>query len=1292
GASQAVRRRQGEESHSMLRCGELAQRAMTLDPCEEAAGKALGRMLIEEGSTPLAVALFKGALERSQRMHWASAQLGFCHGRSGAHQAAIIAFQHALRGDAENAALWEGIGASYLALAKYGAALKSFTRATHLQPDRLYSQTQAASVLAILGQLLKSAQGYEAALAIDLQHAPALLGYASINLRRAHAHLTVGALGTAADLLQTALAAAYHCSTLNSTVMSAWKLLGDILIAHRGVTPALPQVAAPAETSAASSPPLCGLGLPAAPSIEALPEDCPPALTAAGGEVETRLEEWRKRVGAVRMARRCYSKLLHLRPWDASAHADVAAAHLTEAALRRAHPTLAARIPDLHLHATGQRLARAALGLDPSSAAAWGMLAAAATDPALKESAISRSLQLEPKNALAWSMLGRAYLHAASPALAGQALEQARAAEPTLPEAWTATSELHRREGRLGGALEAASMACSLGGGGEALLRCAVASATLSQGDTAEAYLSARRAAAVEPLNPAGSNALGLVAEAGGRLEEAVEAFRAALQLVEALGKEGVSEGYGRGIGELSAAAAGGRSWELECLSVEHAPGALGVEAMVRANLARALSKVGDAKGAAAQYTHLNRMGALKPAKDPVGDGDASGGRDPGGAAKWRAATVAATLRQDPAATAAVVKAASMQLSEETAASVEAAPDCRSALREAEVGPVLEELCALCLQQGERQAVVAALQSMPPSVFGGMGGGGEEAIGRVWRAVLASAVAEGDRGSMGTAMAALVGREAGPGGVPAAPAPLALDTEANPVPRQARSAAQVQATLALGQQMAQGGHAGVSSTRRCARAVHLYPCLDRTGVPLRTALGQQVLVGPVGGGARAALGCIPPPHTDLLTAPEGAAAAAVRNTAALVVPGAASTVCGSARISERAATVREAARWVHGCPWSGAASAGCARAALRKALHSGAPAADCHAAARMAEGAARLCQVESNDGGGCARGPGSWALGYSLPTEHGAGSGGGVASVVRAQSLVCASEAWLHSRPTDEDAPEVATRAAKLAAVAVRLAPAGSVASRAAQCQVARCRWTAGDLQAAGEQYAEAVGGRGQESKGVPWEHLEHSRLLGTSAVPQGEGEVEAEPVRAAAACFAQDAELACASGNHRSAALLLNQALHSAAAHSRGAAGAGGEGQVEVGLGAAAASTASIGVLQVASGLVLEDARRRLQRAAGRLPATSPGGTIAQVLLAERLAEAGKPPPSAAFPAAAALCISGDTISARLHAAAGRVAEARALHDEGGAQRETGKRWAQKALHIHPACAAYWTQVSAYR
>lgn len=160
--------------------------------------------------------------------------------------------------------------------------------------------------------------------------------------------------------------------------LAAWKLLGDVLSLHHMVNPSPQHPTIP--TTAATATAASDTG-----------------STPSGDDLEGRLGGWRRRVEAMRQARRAYAKALHLDPAQAGAWQDAAYAYHHQAQLLRAHPAVAAHAaaPDPAqaqpqqpqsglglegLVAAGERVARASLRLDGTSAELWAALGAVAAE------------------------------------------------------------------------------------------------------------------------------------------------------------------------------------------------------------------------------------------------------------------------------------------------------------------------------------------------------------------------------------------------------------------------------------------------------------------------------------------------------------------------------------------------------------------------------------------------------------------------------------------------------------------------------------------------------------------------------------------------------------------------------------------------------------------------------------------------------------------------------------------------------------------------------------------------
>lgn len=178
----------------------------------------------------------------------------------------------------------------------------------------------------------------------------------------------------------------------SSNIVTAWKLLGDILVQQHLLQPAAAAAAA-RETSA----------------------DAVAAVAAA-------LDGLVARQGLLARARRAYAHALMLNPAAGEVWGDVAQCYSHEARLllelqphtqqQGASSATATADAVAAARAAAVRTARGGLRLAPASSWLWGVLAGAAAsagDPAAAEYAYSRALALDPKAAMLWVQLGRLY-------------------------------------------------------------------------------------------------------------------------------------------------------------------------------------------------------------------------------------------------------------------------------------------------------------------------------------------------------------------------------------------------------------------------------------------------------------------------------------------------------------------------------------------------------------------------------------------------------------------------------------------------------------------------------------------------------------------------------------------------------------------------------------------------------------------------------------------------------------------------------------------------------------------
>lgn len=325
----------------------------------------------------------------------------------------------------KSAELWEGLAASYQALGRHASALKSYTRTLELDPARPYALMSSGALEYMTGAYDTAAAKYRAALQVVPQHPAALLGLAEVLLSSACRHAAMGAAGAAAvelsqaaevaraattgvkaaavpgaaavgtaDRVHTAAPATsngseqQHSSGMlyTTNLVTAWKLLGDILLQQHMLQPT-------ATAACASGP------------------------AAAEEAVSAALQHLAARRHLLRDARRSYSRALRLNPAAGEVWGDVALCYYHEARLLQQQQQQSSQpsVPNTSIttaRAAAVRTARGGLRLSPTSSWLWGVLAGAAEaagDPAAAEYAYSRALALDPKAAMLWVQLGRLY-------------------------------------------------------------------------------------------------------------------------------------------------------------------------------------------------------------------------------------------------------------------------------------------------------------------------------------------------------------------------------------------------------------------------------------------------------------------------------------------------------------------------------------------------------------------------------------------------------------------------------------------------------------------------------------------------------------------------------------------------------------------------------------------------------------------------------------------------------------------------------------------------------------------
>lgn len=474
------------------------------------AGEGLCDFLCDRGKDEAALKLCEEVLLRLPMTAWANRRKGLLLASKGKNSDAIP-FLHALiRQNPKDATVWEAVGACYERLQRFSAAQKSFRKALELDPCRPFSLVELGKLLLRDQRSLEALECYQKSLSITPECPVSLMGAAKCLKACGSESLSIGAVHAAANDLDRAIMYASRMTSKNSSFISAWKLLGDVLQMR-------------AEVLSYSGNDLKG------PS-------------AGKASIKYRMEM----TSHIRKARRAYGKALHLSPWVASAWQDVAGCLYNDSRIQGLHDAAesfntgeGSASSSLVLRRKSEWIMRGGLRLDPQSAVMWSTLGIVSTEPARKEYALSRSLQLDPSNAVAWVALAKMYIGAREFELAAKCLQQGRTQVPTSGLVWETMAVLAAEQGDSTGAADFAEHAVGLGGGPHSLLMYALALIKQGKGDVGEAFVAIRRAAELLPFDPAALNALGLACEAKGDYQHALNAYNAALHSL--LEKEDVS-------------------------------------------------------------------------------------------------------------------------------------------------------------------------------------------------------------------------------------------------------------------------------------------------------------------------------------------------------------------------------------------------------------------------------------------------------------------------------------------------------------------------------------------------------------------------------------------------------------------------------------------------------------------------------------------------------------------------------------------------------------------------------
>ncbi|XP_068781457.1 superkiller complex protein 3 isoform X3 [Struthio camelus] len=214
------------------------KKAFELDGTEES-GTAAVDLSVELGDMDTALAILNEVTEKASAgtAKWAWLHRGLYYLRTGQPSQAVADLQAALRADPKDANCWESLGEAYLSRGSYTTALKSFTKASELNPELVYSIYKAAAIEQILGKYEDAIATYQQILKKTKEYVPALKGLGECYLMLARSALDRYLDGKAVDYIEQALEFFTRATKCRPDVSTLWKLLGDTCTSVHVVSP-----------------------------------------------------------------------------------------------------------------------------------------------------------------------------------------------------------------------------------------------------------------------------------------------------------------------------------------------------------------------------------------------------------------------------------------------------------------------------------------------------------------------------------------------------------------------------------------------------------------------------------------------------------------------------------------------------------------------------------------------------------------------------------------------------------------------------------------------------------------------------------------------------------------------------------------------------------------------------------------------------------------------------------------------------------------------------------------------
>ncbi|XP_040584994.1 tetratricopeptide repeat protein 37 isoform X3 [Mesocricetus auratus] len=381
------------------------RKAFELDDTDAESGAAAVDLSVELEDTETALAILTAVTQKASAgaAKWAWLRRGLHHLKAGQHSQAVADLQAALRADPKDCNCWEALGEAYLSRGGYTTALKSFTRASELNPDSTYSVFKVAAIQQILGRYTEAITQYQLIIKKKEDYVPALKGLGECHLMMAKAALVDFLDGKAVDYVEKALEYFTWALQRQADVSCLWKLAGDACTSLHAVSPSKVHVR------------VLGVLLGQQEGSEALKKD---ELLHLGG--------------------RCYGRALKLmstsNTWcDLGINYYHQAQHLAETGSSTDGLT---ELLEKSVHCL-----KKAVRLDSNNHLYWNALGVVACyrgigNYSLAQHCFIKSIQAEQINAAAWTNLGVLYLATENIEQAHEAFKMAQSLDPSYLLCW----------------------------------------------------------------------------------------------------------------------------------------------------------------------------------------------------------------------------------------------------------------------------------------------------------------------------------------------------------------------------------------------------------------------------------------------------------------------------------------------------------------------------------------------------------------------------------------------------------------------------------------------------------------------------------------------------------------------------------------------------------------------------------------------------------------------------------------------------------------------------------------